>query len=113
MDPARISRIRLLKGPQFSEEAVAALTEGKFTVAAGNRMGIQLDGPPVPGGQVVSEGNPAGAVQVTPGGRPIILMNDRGTLGGYAKPAIVHPDDLSLLAQLRQGQVVRFAEMEK
>src|SRR5690625_4135742 len=113
MDPAQIRRIRLLKGPQFSEEAVAALTEGEFTVAAGNRMGIQFDGPPVPGGQVISEGNPAGAVQVTPGGRPIILMNDRGTIGGYAKPAIVHPDDLSLLAQLRQGQVVRFAEMEK
>lgn len=106
--PDRPVHIRLLQGPQFNSDAAAALTEGTFHVSSGNRMGIQLDGPPVPGGQVISEGSPLGAVQVTPGGQPIILMNDRGTLGGYAKPAIVHPDDLPRLAQLRARQRVRF-----
>lgn len=106
--PDRPTFIRLLKGPQFNPDAAAALAEGAFRVGSGNRMGVRLDGPPAPGGQVTSEGSPLGAVQVTPGGQPIILMNDRGTLGGYAKPAIVHPDDLPRLAQLREGQRVRF-----
>lgn len=107
-NPELQSRIRLLPGPQHNPDAAAALEAGEFTVAASNRMGIQLDGPALPGGQVVSEGNPLGAIQVTPGGRPIILMNDRGTMGGYAKPALIHPADLSRVAQLRQHEPVSF-----
>lgn len=101
-------RIRLLPGPQYNPDAAAALEDGTFSIAASNRMGIQLDGPALPGGQIVSEGNPLGAVQVTPGGRAIILMNDRGTMGGYAKPALIHPADLSRAAQLREHEPVRF-----
>ncbi|MGI8748373.1 MAG: hypothetical protein ACR2J4_08515 [Deinococcus sp.] len=43
-----------------------------------------------------------------PGGQPIILLNDRGTLGGYTRPARVHPDDLWRLAGLRPGEELRF-----
>src|SRR5690625_7524936 len=71
-------------------------------------MGTQHDGPAQPGGKNVSECYPSGAVQVTPGGRPIILMNDRGTMGGYAKPALIHLADLSRAALLRQHEPVSF-----
>ena len=100
--------LRLLPGPQATLEALQALGSAPFQVRALDRMGLRLDGPHVPGGQVISEGTPAGAVQVTPGGDPIVLLNDRGRIGGYSKPAVVHPADLPLAAQIRPGQRVSF-----
>src|SRR5690606_4300155 len=89
-------------------EALTALTAGTYVASRGDRTGIALAGPPVPGGEVVSEGVPLGAVQVTSGGSPIVLLHDRGTLGGYHKPAVVHPDDLGVVAQVRPNQRLRF-----
>lgn len=104
----RVAVVRLLPGPQRDPEAWAALLAGEFEVAAADRVGVRLAGAAVPGGEVTSEGVPIGAVQVPPGGRPIVLLADRGTLGGYAKPAVVHPGDLHRLAQLRPGDGLRF-----
>ncbi|UQN09785.1 5-oxoprolinase subunit PxpB [Deinococcus sp. QL22] len=98
--------LRLLPGPQASFEALVALASAPFRVASGDRMGIRLSGPDVPGGQVISEATPQGAVQVTPAGQPILLLADRGRIGGYHKPAVIHPDDLPLAAQLRPNQLV-------
>ncbi len=100
--------LRLLPGPQSSKEALAALYSGTFRVGSADRMGVRLEGPRVPGGDVLSEAVPIGAVQVTSEGDPIVLLNDRGTLGGYAKPARLHPADLFKAAQLRPGGEVRF-----
>ena len=100
--------LRLKKGPQFNEDAVAALCENTFSVGRADRMGIQLEGASVPGGEVMSEATPLGALQITPSGLPLLLLHDRGTLGGYGKPAILQPADLSKAAQLRLGQAVRF-----
>ena len=108
--PYRVSdrALRLLPGPQASPEALSALTRQSFTVGRADRMGVQLLGADVPGGEVLSEAVPLGSVQVPPGGTPLLLLNDRGTLGGYAKPALLHPADLPRAAQLRPGQTVRF-----
>ena len=100
--------LRVMPGPQASPDALAALTAAPFRVEHADRMGLQLAGPPVPGGGVLSEANPLGAVQVTSGGQPLVLLNDRGTIGGYAKPAVIHPADLPLAGQLRTGDLVRF-----
>lgn len=100
--------LRLLPGPQASREALEALGRAPFRITGNDRMGLRLSGPSVPGGQVISEGTPAGAVQVTPDGNPIVLLADRGRIGGYSKPAVLHPDDVPLAAQLRPGQMVRF-----
>jgi len=100
--------LRLLPGPQASPEALATLLSHPFRLAQGDRTALRLEGPPVPGGEVPSEGTPLGAIQVPPGGSPLILLQDRGTLGGYAKPALIYPDDLPYLAQLRPGAEVRF-----
>lgn len=105
--------LRLLPGPQASAEALAALLRAAFTVTRADRMGVHLDGPPVPGGDVLSEPTPLGAVQVTSGGAPILLLNDRGTLGGYSKPAIIHPGDLPRVAQLRPGERLRFVALAR
>lgn len=102
--------LRLLAGPQATWEALTALGRAPFRVGGSDRMGLRLGGTqesqPVPGGQVISEATPPGAVQVTPAGEPIILLADRGRIGGYHKPAVVHPHDLWLAAQLRPGQLV-------
>jgi len=108
MRTGRVVTVRIVPGPQASVAALAALTAGEFAASHGDRTGIMLEGPAVPGGEVVSEGTPIGAVQVTSAGSPIVLMHDRGTLGGYHKPAVVHPDDLASVAQLRPHQLLRF-----
>lgn len=100
--------LRLLPGPQASGEALEALTRQSFRVGRSDRMGLKLLGAEVPGGEVISEAVPLGSVQVPPSGTPMLLLNDRGTLGGYAKPAILHPSDLPRAAQLRPGEAVRF-----
>ena len=100
--------IRLQPGPQATLEALTALGSGEFRVASPDRMGVQLEGPKIPGGELISEATPMGGVQVTPSGNPILLLNDRGRIGGYSKPAVIDPRDLHLVAQLRPATKVRF-----
>ena len=74
-------------------------------------MGYSLKGPALKHQQkadIVSDGTAFGAVQVPGNGQPIILMADRQTIGGYAKPATVISVDLPLLAQVVPGSSVRF-----
>ena len=42
----------------------------------------------------------------------MLLLSDRGTVGGYAKPAVIHPDDLWKAGQLREGSRVEFVAAE-
>ncbi len=103
-----VVRLRVRPGPQATPEAVRALTGRAFTVERADRMGLRLQEGGVPGGEVTSEAVPLGAVQVPPGGRPMLLLADRGTLGGYAKPLVVDPRDLWRAGQLRTGDRLRF-----
>jgi KipI family sensor histidine kinase inhibitor len=100
--------LRLRRGPQWSREAEEALTSDAFTVGKGDRMGVRLEGPDVPGGELLSESPPPGAVQVPNGGAPILLLADRQRSAGYDKPAVIHPDDLPLAGQLQPGERLRF-----
>jgi antagonist of KipI len=75
-----------------------------------NRMGIRLKGPALgsPGGHMITEGVPLGAVQAPPDGQPIILFVEHQTTGGYPKPANVISADFWRLGQLRPRDRVRF-----
>lgn len=101
-------RLRLLPGPQFSWEARRALASASFRVVRADRMGVELLGPEVPGGEGLSEATPLGGIQVPPSGRPLVLLVDKGSLGGYAKPARVHPGDLWLFGQVWPGVELAF-----
>ncbi|QIA27239.1 biotin-dependent carboxyltransferase family protein [Thermaerobacter sp. PB12/4term] len=109
---------RVVPGPQagfFPPEAWKVFWESEYTVtAASDRMGIRLEGPPVPRppGEVLSEGQPLGAIQVPPSGQPIVLLAGRATVGGYPKLGVVVTPDLSLLAQARPGDRIRFRPMD-
>lgn len=107
--PSETVALRVVPGPQATSSALESLTSSSFTVTSADRVGVRLAGPAVPGGELVSEAVPIGAIQVPPGGAPILLLNDRGTTGGYAKPALLYPRDLPLAGQLRPGNQVRFS----
>jgi len=58
--------------------------------------------------EILSEAVTFGTIQIPPSGKPIVLMADRQTVGGYPKIAEVATVDLHLLAQLRPGERLRF-----
>lgn len=75
-----------------------------------DRMGYRLHGPPIspPGQGVISEGIALGAVQVPGDGQPIVLLQDRQTIGGYPKLGCVTGLSCSQLSQRGPGAQVRF-----
>ena len=78
--------------------------------AASNRQGLRLDGAvlPAPSADGLSEPVAPGAIQLPADGRPIVLLADAQTVGGYARLGHVIAADLPRLAQLRPHQRVRF-----
>ncbi|MCP8970476.1 biotin-dependent carboxyltransferase family protein [Ectobacillus ponti] len=110
--------IRVMRGAQydcFTEESKRQFFNGSFQVtAASDRMGYRLEGraltlqEPL---ELLSEAVTFGTVQVPPEGKPIVLMADCQTTGGYPKLAAVATVDLPLLAQVKPGESVRFQEI--
>jgi allophanate hydrolase subunit 2 len=49
----------------------------------------------------------AGAVQVPPGGQPVVFLCDHPVTGGYPVVAVVTRRDVDRAAQLRPGDRVR------
>jgi allophanate hydrolase subunit 2 len=78
-----------------------------------DRMGLRLDGPRLAhvegGADIVSDGVAPGAIQVPADGRPIVLLADCQTVGGYPKIAVVIRADLPRLAHLQTGDGLGFA----
>ena len=74
-------------------------------------MGYRMQGPVVNCtiGGILSEGICPGAIQVPPDGQPIILLNDRQTIGGYPKLGAALSTDVARLTQLTAGAKVHFA----
>jgi len=75
-----------------------------------DRMGFRLEGEAIKSDMVgmLSEGICHGAIQIPADGQPIVLMNDRQTIGGYPKIGAVIPLDTAKLAQLSPGSTIRF-----
>ena len=57
---------------------------------------------------MLSDGNQIGSIQITLSGEPIVLLPDRGTIGGYPKIATIISRDLELIPSLKIGQKIRF-----
>ena len=88
------------------------LREGYTVSHLSDRMGLRLEGPAIAHAgsfDLVSDGNAQGAIQIPGSGRPIVLLADRGTTGGYPKIATVISADLPLLTRIPPGGEVRFA----
>lgn len=107
--------IRIIKGPQydaFSAEAIERLTQSAYTISdQSDRMGYRLKGgniAPETSADIISEPVALGSIQVPNDGNPIILLNDKQTVGGYTKIATVTALDISKLAQMKPGDEITF-----
>ncbi len=110
----RTLTLRLVEGYQAhsftsTERQRFYLHSYKVTPQA-DRMGYKLSGAAIScqQTQLLSEGICYGAVQIPPDGQPIVLLNDRQTLGGYPKIGAVLSLDCALLAQATAGTEIYF-----
>ena len=74
-------------------------------------MGYRLQGEaisPNTSADIISEPVALGSIQVPNDGNPIILLNDKQTVGGYTKIATVCASDLHKLAQMQPNDTIRF-----
>ena len=107
--------LRVVMGPQddkFTHKGIQTFLKEEFTVTSDfDRMGCRLDGPFIAsesGSDIISDGIAYGAVQVPSHGKPIILLSDRQTTGGYAKIATVISVDIPKLVQRKMDHKIRF-----
>lgn len=115
-DPLAHEPIRVLAGREwqdFSTQSQEDFLSHRYTLTHdSDRMGYRLDGTPLnlsAPKELLSESVAFGTVQVPPSGKPLILMADRQTTGGYPRIAQVVSVDLPRLAQLLPGDAVSFA----
>ncbi len=116
--PSGTTVIRAVLGPQpeyFTKAGITAFFANEYRLTdRSNRMAAVLDGDPVEAigkTDIVSDAVPAGGVQIPSNGKPIVMLTDRQTTGGYAKIATVASADLSAFAQLKPGDAVRFRKV--
>ncbi|MCR8846390.1 biotin-dependent carboxyltransferase family protein [Paenibacillus sp. SC116] len=110
--------IRFVQGREFKKftpDSREELVNRRFRVTPqSDRMGYRLEGAALrleSSDELLSEAVSFGTIQVPPDGNPIILMADRQTVGGYPKIAQVASVDLPVLAQIKPGERIRFAEI--
>ena len=107
--------IRAVDWNRFNDVTVQRFTQHEFTVSPdSDRMGVRFDGSELKREvetDLISEAVAPGTIQVPPSGKPILLLGDCQTIGGYPKIAHVITVDLGIAAQLRAGDGVRFFEV--
>ena len=109
------SSLRVVLGPQveaFTENGLKTFLESEYTITnEADRMGYRLEGPVIEhktGADIISDAIPLGTIQVPGHGKPICMLADRQTTGGYTKIAVLCTPDIATLAHRMPGQAVHF-----
>jgi biotin-dependent carboxylase-like uncharacterized protein len=113
-DSGRVT-VDVLPGPRLDWLAEPASLDGTtWTVSEqSDRRGVRLLGTPLrrsperTDSELSSEGMVRGAIQVPPGGEPVVLLNDHPVTGGYPVVGVIRTADVDRVAQLVPGQAVR------
>ena len=115
---SRHPSLRFVRGvdwSRFDNVTIQRFTQHEFSVSPdSDRMGVRFDGSELKREDetdLISEAVAPGTIQVPPSGKPILLLGDCQTIGGYPKIAHVITVDLGVAAQLRAGDSVRFSEV--
>jgi len=115
----KIENIRVIKGTNFdyfSKEGKDIFFNKEFKVSKlSDRMGMRLEGPKIENitdTNIKSEGLIKGVIQVPADGKPIIMLSDHGTIGGYPKIGVVISADYDKLVQLTPGSKIKFKEVD-
>jgi biotin-dependent carboxylase-like uncharacterized protein len=105
--------IGVFPGPDWhllTEEQKITIKESVFHISGlTNRMGVQLEEalenqiPELPTNPVFP-----GTVQLTPGGKLIILMKDAGVTGGYPRILQLAEESISIISQKKPCDSIRF-----
>ncbi|MDO6514859.1 biotin-dependent carboxyltransferase family protein [Neptuniibacter sp. 2_MG-2023] len=109
--------LRVITG--YQEQAFSDLDKSMFfsseyeVTNRADRMGYRLSGPEIKASMdgILSEGICHGAIQIPADGQPIVLLNDRQTIGGYPKIGSMISLDTARLAQQLPGSTVSFEEI--
>lgn len=107
--------LRVVLGPQderFTKAGIETFLSEEYTVTSDfDRMGCRLEGAFIAAkemGDMISDGIACGSIQVPSHGKPIILLSDRQTTGGYPKIATVASVDIPKLVQRKTDHKLRF-----
>lgn len=97
----------------FPPDSIQTFEQLIYTISShSNRTGYHLESTtPVhltKQQEILSEAVTFGTIQMPPSGKPMILMADAQTIGGYPKIAQVLATDFSRLAQAMPGQQIQF-----
>ena len=110
--------IDVVLGPQtdcFTEKGLVTFFSSVYEVTTeSDRMGYRLEGAEVERRDlldIVSDALPVGAIQVPRNGKPIILLRDAQTTGGYPKIAVVTTPDVSRMGQAKPRDRIRFRKV--
>ena len=108
--------LRVIAGPQdawFDAATWETFVGSSYVVTPeSNRAGLRMQGPSLTssrGHDLLSEGVATGSVQVTGSGKPVLLIGDHPTVGGYPRIATVIAADIAAAGRLRIGSTVRFS----
>lgn len=100
---------------QFSQSEIDRFFSADYQIRSeSSRMAYRLTGPKVNHDiqALYSEGVAYGAIQIPPDGQPVVLLNDRQTMGGYPKIGCVTRVSGSALTQRRPGTFVTFRRID-
>lgn len=107
---------RVILGPEddhFTDDGIHTFFTNEYKLSDKcDRMGARLEGPAVAhnekGAGIISDGITMGAIQIPGDGSPIVLLKDRGTVGGYSKIGTLCSVDVFRFSQNRPGESVSF-----
>ena len=111
--------LRIILGPHddyFNQNQINKFLSSEYKITPqSNRIGYRLSGSQIKHANksdIISEGGALGSIQIPGEGQPIILLQDRGTTGGYPKIATIATVDIPKLAQAQPGQVIKFEKID-
>lgn len=115
-----VTEIRVVLGPQddyFTQQGLHTfLTSEYMLTSQSDRMGYRLEGDYIEhnekGSDIISDGIALGSIQVPAHGKPIIMLADRQTTGGYTKIATVASADIPKLVQCKFNKKVKFTAID-
>lgn len=98
----------------FSKEEKEKFFNSTYTITPDfNRMACKLSGEKINSSLdgIISEAITFGAIQIPKDGKPIILLKERQTIGGYPKIGSILSIDCFKLGQMKIGSTVKFQEI--
>ena len=111
-------KANVILGPQaemFTEKGEKTFLSNAYKVTLeADRMGYRLEGPAIEHkgkADIVSDALLPGAIQVPKNGKPILIMKDAQTTGGYPKIAVVIASGISSLGQAKPNDEIEFSKI--